>query len=170
MLEPRSLLRRIVVTIDNLPNDRLSMKYRVVRPVPGEFAVSGLEPALTISEANAARYDALLQVLLTADAAHWVAGYRQWYPLLQQAYAEMADPRDLFNDRVLAVIDHLLTVQVPANALPLTHPGVLYRYADPALEAKSAGAKILLRMGAAHAAKVQARLREIRALLASGKP
>jgi hypothetical protein len=170
MLEPHSLLRRIVVTLDNLPNDRLSMKYRVVRAVPGEFAVSGLEPALTISEANAARYDALLQALLAADAAHWVALYRQWYPLLQQAYAEMADPRDLFNDRVLAVIDHLLAVQVPASALPLTHPGVLYRYADPALEAKSAGAKILYRMGAAHAAKVQARLREIRALLASSKP
>jgi hypothetical protein len=68
MLEPHSLLRRIVVTLDNLPNDRLSMKYRVLRAVPGEFAVSGLEPALTISEANAARYDALLQALLAADA------------------------------------------------------------------------------------------------------
>lgn len=165
MLEPRSLVRRLVVSIDNLPNERLSMKYRVVRAVPGAFEVTGSETALQIAPTNAARYQPLLDALLAADAAHWVALYRLWYPLLQQAYAEMADPRQLFNDRLLVVIDHLLAVQVPAALPALTHPGVLYAYADAALQQQSAGARILIRMGPANAARVQARLREIRSLL-----
>lgn len=165
MLEPRSLVRRLVVTIDNLPNERLSMKYRVVRAVPGAFEVTGSETALQIAPANAPRYQPVLDALLAADAAHWVALYRQWYPLLQQAYAEMADPRQLFNDRLLVVIDHLLAVQVPTALPSLTHPGVLYAYAAPELQQQSAGAKILIRMGPANAARVQERLREIRRLL-----
>ena len=165
MLEPRSLLRRLVVTIDNLPNERLSMKYRVVRAVPGRFEVVGGETALQIAPGNAARYQPVLDALLAADAAHWVALYRLWYPLLQQAYAEMADPRQLFNDRLLVVIDHLLAVQVPTALPALTHPGVLYAFADPELQQQSAGAKMLIRMGPVQAARVQERLREIRALL-----
>lgn len=40
-------------------------------------------------------------------------------------------------------------------------------YADPALETRSSGQKILMRMGKANAERVKAKLREIRALVAS---
>ena len=46
-------------------------------------------------------------------------------------------------------------------------PNVLYRYADPALEARSPGHKILLRIGPDNMARAQAVLRKWReALLA----
>jgi hypothetical protein len=45
-------------------------------------------------------------------------------------------------------------------------PKVLYEFADPALEALPSGQKILLRMGPENAARVKAKLREIRALVA----
>jgi hypothetical protein len=38
----------------------------------------------------------------------------------------------------------------------------MYEFADPNLEALSAGEKILLRMGAENAAKIKVKLREIR--------
>ncbi|MGQ0653783.1 MAG: DUF3014 domain-containing protein [Betaproteobacteria bacterium] len=41
-------------------------------------------------------------------------------------------------------------------------PKVLYEFVDPDLETRSAGQKIMLRMGAENAAKVKAKLREIR--------
>ncbi|OIQ76552.1 hypothetical protein GALL_417610 [mine drainage metagenome] len=41
-------------------------------------------------------------------------------------------------------------------------PKVLYQFADPKLEARSAGQKIMIRMGADNAAKVKAKLAEIR--------
>jgi hypothetical protein len=44
----------------------------------------------------------------------------------------------------------------------LVQPHVLYQFADPDLEAASAGNKILLRMGAENAEKIKSKLREIR--------
>jgi hypothetical protein len=44
---------------------------------------------------------------------------------------------------------------------------VFYEFADPALEAESAGRKLLLRMGPGNAARVKAKLREIRGRIAA---
>jgi hypothetical protein len=44
---------------------------------------------------------------------------------------------------------------------------VLYQYADPDLEARSAGPKMMMRMGSENAAKVKAKLQEIRRELTS---
>jgi hypothetical protein len=46
---------------------------------------------------------------------------------------------------------------------------VLYTYADPELEARSAGQKILMRMGAENATAIKDKLRAIRALVARGQ-
>ena len=52
----------------------------------------------------------------------------------------------------------------------LMRPKVLYEFADPDLETRSAGQKILIRMGARNAARVKAKLREIRReLIAAGE-
>jgi DUF3014 family protein len=53
----------------------------------------------------------------------------------------------------------------------LLRPRVLFEFAEPDLETRSAGQKILLRMGPENAARVKAKLREIRRelLAASGR-
>jgi hypothetical protein len=48
-------------------------------------------------------------------------------------------------------------------------PGVQYQYADPKIEALSAGQKALIRMGSANAAAVKEKLRALRAALAAQK-
>jgi hypothetical protein len=47
---------------------------------------------------------------------------------------------------------------------------VLYEFADPELEARSAGQKLLLRMGPANAARVKSRLREFRRQITAAPP
>ena len=49
----------------------------------------------------------------------------------------------------------------------LTRPNVLYEFADPALEAQSAGRKLLLRMGPGNAARVKMKLRDMRDRIAA---
>jgi hypothetical protein len=46
---------------------------------------------------------------------------------------------------------------------------VFYRFADPALEARSAGHKILMRVGPENAARLKTKLREIRAQVTGGQ-
>ena len=62
----------------------------------------------------------------------------------------------------MEAIDDLLAAPEISGPVKLVRPKVLYQFADPDLEARSAGQKIMLRMGAENAAKVKAKLREIR--------
>lgn len=160
--EATGIVRRIVVSVDALPAPKLALKDRLLRAVPGQFAVEGGDAAPRRSPRNDARYGPLVDAFAQLDTAALLAHYRQWYPLFQQAYAEIADPRALFNNRLIAVIDQLLAVKIPASPPRLVRPGVYYRYADAALEAQGVGAKMLLRLGPANAARVQNKLQEFR--------
>ena len=63
---------------------------------------------------------------------------------------------------MIEVIDHLLATPDVADPVQLVQPRVMYQYADPRLEALSAGQKWLIRMGAANAAIIKMKLRELR--------
>ena len=101
------------------------------------------------------------------STAATAALYRRLYPQFQKAYEDLGNPEGYFNDRVIEVIDHLLSAPAAPATIALAQPSVYYVFADPALEAESAGRKLLLRMGPGNAARVQAKLREIRALIAA---
>ena len=93
-----------------------------------------------------------------------------YYPLFQQAYRELGYPDGYFNGiRLIVVIDHLLETPDVIEPVALTQPNVMYEYADPELESRSAGQKIMMRMGSENAARVRAKLREIRAVLTDEK-
>jgi hypothetical protein len=63
------------------------------------------------------------------------------------------------------VIDHLLATPDVKGPVALARPGVLYEYADKSLELRSAGQKLLLRMGPENAGAVKSKLRELRAAI-----
>ncbi len=168
--------RRIVATVDNLARDQAPARLWPVQPAPGRFAPETRGERSLLSSANAQRYAPFVAMVAALDSARAVGVYRQFYPQLQQAYEAMGYPGRYFNDRVVAVIDHLLQAPDPAGevALVLTEikgplqpqsPWLRYEFADRALEQRSAGQKMLLRMGPANAAALKAKLREVRALL-----
>ena len=164
-LVPERLVRNIVVTVDNLPRKSFAMRLSPLKPVGGLLATTGSEASLAIAPENAARYAPWVALLEKVDARRLVAVYARAYPLFQQAYVELGYPEGHFNTRLVQVIDHLLAAPEPEGPLRLTVPHVLAEYADPKLEAESAGRKVLLRMGNANAAKVKAKLRELRRAL-----
>jgi hypothetical protein len=100
------------------------------------------------------------------DTTQVVAVYKRLYPLFQQAYQELGYPKAYFNDRLVEVIDHLLVTPQITGPVYLTQPKALYLYADPDLEALSAGRKILLRCGPENAAQIKTLLHEYRKLIA----
>lgn len=161
------LIRRITVTVDNLPRQKVAMRLRPVRPMPDEFVASGAEMAPVLDESNFARYRSYVAVLEAVDGTRAAVVYRRLYPLFQEAYEELGHPSAYFNDRVIDVIDHLLEAPEVRGPIPLVRPNVLYEFADPGLEARSAGQKFLIRMGPENAVKVKAWLRAFRAELVS---
>ena len=169
VFQPQEIVRHIVVTVDNLPRKTLATRLLPTKPVAGGFRVAGQAENLAIGAENAARYTPYVRLAEMADAKDIVALYVRFYPLFQSAYQDLGYPEGYFNDRLVAVIDHLLAAPEVAAAPTLVQPHVLYQFADPELEAQSAGRKILLRMGNDNARRVKAKLWQIRAEL-TGAP
>jgi hypothetical protein len=165
-LIPQDLVRRIVVTVDNLPRKSYAQRLSPLKPVPGAFAVAGSGAQRKIAPQNAARYTPLVRAFDAVNSEKLVALYVRFYPLFQEAYREQGYPNAYFNDRLVEVLDLLIATREMPGQLALAQPKVLYEYADPALEALPSGQKILLRIGPENAARVKAKLREIRALVA----
>ncbi len=156
------IIHNIVATIDNLPRERAPLSVMPVKPARGLFITKGSEGNITISPKNAARYAVYVKIAEAISAQKLVEVYVRLYPLFQQAYEELGYPKDYFNDRLLVVLDNLLAAPELKEPVKLVQPNVLYSFADPDLEARSAGQKILMRMGGGNEAKIKARLREIK--------
>jgi Protein of unknown function (DUF3014) len=168
---------RLVATVDNLDRPVAAARLWPVNPSPGRFQTAPAGDGTLIGADNAKRYAPFVQFVAGVDSAKAVALYRRLYPLFQHAYEELGYPGKYFNDRLVQVIDHLLETPEPAGPLPVrltdvkgpiasSTPWLRYEYEDPALEARSAGQKILLRLGPAHSRQLKAKLAEVRALVA----
>jgi hypothetical protein len=104
-------------------------------------------------------------LLEAVDTASLVETYRENYPLFQEAYRQMGYAEGEFSDRLLAIIDELLASPEAGDPVHLVKPEAFYLFTDPALESLPAGQKVMLRMGTDNAARVKARLRDIREAL-----
>lgn len=169
-LVPNDIIRHAVVTIDNLPRKKTAVQMWPLKPMGGQLMVeSGDRETVTLDEKNYARYAPLIGLLEKADTAQIASLYRRYYPLLQQSYVDLGYPDGYFNDRLVEVIDHLLETPDVRGPIELTQPGMFYEYADPALESRSAGQKLLIRMGPENAAIVKRKLLELREEIAKKK-
>ena len=167
---PKELVRHIVVSIDNLPEEKVAERLRPIIPTPGRFAVAGGEDAPVLDPANYERYKPLVQLIASTDTKSLLAIYTRYYPLFQEAYESLGHPPQYFNDRAIEVIDHLLATPDLHGSTALVQPNVLYQFADPKLESMSAGQKVLMRMGSDNAKVVKDKLRELRGELVANRP
>lgn len=170
-LVPSGLIRRIVVTVDDLGrNAPIPLRVRAVPATPGRMVVDGAGGNLTLSPANAARYRPLVEALQHVDMQSVAHLYFRYYPLFQQVYEELGFPNRYFNDRLIQVIDQMLLAPEVPEPIKLVQPHVLYQFADPDLQALTTGQKMMIRIGLQNEAIVKTKLRELRAAVVSGKP
>ena len=158
-----TIVHRFVTTVDNLPRKTLPLRYLPVKPPGGAFVTTGSDEALAIGADNAARYTPYVRLVDAVDAKTLAGIYVHFYPLMQQDYRALGYPNGYFNDRLVQAIDDLLAAPDLTAPPALAQPKVLYVYTDPELESRSAGQKIMMRMGSENAARLKAKLREIRA-------
>jgi len=170
ILNPQHVVQRIVATIDSLPRQKLAADVLPIRGAQGMFGTALEGDKRTIDAKNSARYAGYAHIAQAIDAKALVAWYVRFYPLFQEAYRQLGYPDGYFNDRLVFVIDHLLATPYLTQPVALTQPNVMYEFADPALESRSAGQKMLLRSGPENEAAIKAKLREIRAALTGQGP
>ncbi len=156
------VIHNIVATIDNLPGRRAPMHVMPIERAPGTFITAGTESDPVIDPKNAARYAPYVKIAVAVDPKKLVGLYMRLYPLFQQAYEELGYPKKYFNDRLIAVLNELLAAPNIKEPVKLVQPNVFFQYADPDLERRSIGQRIMMRIGNKNEALVKVRLREIR--------
>ena len=174
LLQTDGFAQRVVATVDNLPRAHAAPRLWPVVPMGGRFTVNAQQQ---IALDNAERYGPFVRLVESVAPADAAALYRRLAPQLQSAYEDLGYPGQRFQARLVEVIDHLLATPpvAPLVAVALTdvkgpipseRPWVRYEFADPALEARSAGQKILLRVGEVNQRRLMAWLRQFRAQIA----
>jgi len=178
-LQVDGFTRRVVATVDNLTREQATTRMWPVQPTQQRFTVTGEGASQHIAADNAKRYTPFVAFAETVDTPKAVALYVKLYPRFQQAYEELGYPKGYFNDRLVAVLDHLLQAPEPATPpqVKLTEvrgeyasaqPWTRYEFADPQFESLSAGQKMMVRMGAANEKRLKAKLAEFRKGVAAG--
>ncbi len=165
-----NFIQKLVATIDNLPEKKLPRIHLPIRPPKGKFIVAGTPEAPQTSSRNNQRYTPYVALFKAINPELAVKVYVHFYPLFQQAYEELGYHNAYFNDRLVFVLDHLLDIPNPADPILLEQPVVLYTYADPALENRSAGQKLLLRIGHDNRTEILQLLKRYRTLVTNLHP
>ena len=165
------VIPRFIAAIDRMDGRKVPPSIWPATPPEGAFEVVVAEDGTaTWAPENAERYAPYVAMLQNLDRAALTEAYLRWYPLMQESYAEIAPPGAYFNDRLVEVIDHLLATPVLETPPTLVKPEAVWLYEDPALEALSAGQKLLIRIGPGNAAVVRAKLRELRGVVTGAPP
>lgn len=167
-LAPQDVIRKMVVTIDNLPRQKVAVEKRPTNQIAGTFIATGDEIHGTLDQRNFERYKPMVSVISHMDMKQLGAIYIHYYPLFQESYQSLGYPNGYFNDRLVEVIDSLLATPEPKTPIELVRPNVMYTYADASLEARPAGQKLLIRMGPENAKAIKAKLTELRSVIATG--
>jgi len=174
-----NVVSRFVASIDALTSRQVPGQIMVIQDLEGEFVATANEqpdtvirnpegdpiPQYILNPANYQRYELQVEMFEGLDTQELVTLYRDYAPLSQQAYVELGYPDGDFDARLIEVIDSLLATPEMSEPPRLIKPEAFYLFADPDLEALSAGQKVLLRMGPMNAGRVKEKLQEIRAAL-----
>mgnify|MGYP001816967338 CR=1 FL=1 len=159
------LLTRFVLSVDAIaggysPRDELEF----LRPHRA-FVVREDEGRLVIAAGSYRRYRLMTDVFSSFDTAAAASLYRRFRPELESIYREVGWASDDFDSRLHQAIDHLLEVSVPAGPIEVEQRAIVYAYADDEFENLTESQKLLLRLGADNAARIQQTLREFRATM-----
>ncbi len=161
----KDLIRTFVVAVDNVANG-LSPKTHIGFFSPeGAFRVTRAKTGLFVDPAGAARYAPVVDVVRSIDATAAVRLYRAVEPLAQEAYNELGYPGVDFDNTLERAMGELLETPVVEGPIRLEAKVLSQAMTDPALEGLSLAQKQLLRMGPKGVEAIQAKIREIAAVL-----
>ncbi|NNN05295.1 MAG: DUF3014 domain-containing protein [Elusimicrobia bacterium] len=166
-LKARHLLSRLVAGTDlivagKIPSDSLGF----IAP-RRRFTAARRGGRLVVGPKSFARYDALASAFSSIDAKGAATLYQKTEPLFKQACQELGDKTCDYRAAFQRAAGEILQTPSPAGDLEVRAKpnGLIYTYADDALERLDPVQKLVLRMGPQNERKVQDKVRELAAAL-----
>ena len=159
-------MHRAVRAILAISEQRSARRFLDFLPLDGRFETRRSGGREVIAPESYRRYDRLVDIFVGLASERVARFIERLGPLLSQSMDENAFPGTEFKVTLAGAIEHLLATPSPSGDVEviLGEDGV-YRFADPASEALSAPQKQILRLGPDNAARVRAKLGELRLAL-----
>ena len=157
------LLRRFVVTVDNVANGRNpAQQWPVLRPTR-RFQAAGEGDRQLIDSGSYQRYDLLAGVVGALDPGAAALLYETLEPLLDEAHAELGYPDTPFRRTLERAVAQLLAAPIVDEPPLVVRRATHYVYADERLESLTPAQKQFLGMGPGNVQVIQTQLRAISA-------
>ena len=155
------LLRRFVVTVDNVANGRNpAQRLPALRP-SRRFRATGEGELQLIDSGSYQRYDLLAGVVGSLDPSAVALLYETLEPLFDEAHAELGYPDTPFRRTLERAVMQLLAAPIVDTPPLVVRRATHYLYADERLESLTPAQKQFIGMGPGNVQAVQEQLRAI---------
>lgn len=166
-LMSEQLIRDSVVFIDNLRQGLIIREKAVIEGPKSQFRVLEQDGKLYIDPRSYDRYNTVVDWFVSLDSQVVVDLLHRYQPLVTSALGEIGYPEQSPQGLLQEAIDLLLATPSVGTVIEVNDDSVMYRFADPALEALPAAQKQMLRTGPDNMRRVKLKLQELQQALAS---
>lgn len=165
-LDREDLIRRLAVVIDNASRGDYPRRQLTFLAPAGKFQVVERDDSLFVDPVSYERYDVYLDTLERIEPQALADILVQLQPLVSEGLSELGNQQSMVTQINVAIAKIAELPALPAD-VELVQPKVMYKYADPKLEALSPLQKQVLRMGPDNVRRLQAYLRRLQVALAA---
>lgn len=164
-LQSEQLIRDAVVFMDNLRQGQVIREKAVIAGPTAAFRVLEQNSNVYIDPRSYDRYNTIVDWFVSLDTEVIMQLFDRYQPLMREALAEIGYPDEEPTQVLLEAIEVLMQTPAVGTVIELNDDSVMYRYADPALEALPAAQKQMLRMGPDNIRRVKLKLTTIQEAL-----
>ena len=165
LIKGEQLIRDTVVFVDNLRQGIVVRDKAIVEAPKGQFRVLEQNDKVYIDPRSYDRYNTIVDWFVSLDTQVLVDLFTRYKPLSKAALAEIGYPDENPENVLLDAIDVLLATPSVGTVIELNDDSVMYRYADPTLEALPAAQKQMLRIGPDNIRRVKLKLEDLQQAL-----
>lgn len=160
-LRSEQLIRDAVVFVDNLRNGVVVKEAAIIEGPKSRFRVLEQDGKIYIDPRSYDRYNTIVDWFVSLDNAVLIQLMNEYQPLLKEALAEIGYPDTAPKTVLFEAIEVLQATPSVGTVIELTDESVMYRYADPALEALPAAQKQMLRLGPDNMRRIKDKLESL---------
>lgn len=160
-LSEKDALRRLTAAVGMVGEGKTPRSVLAFLAPTGEFTTARQGEHLVPSPESYARYAPVTEALTALNPTEVAKSIRALQPYIDTILKEIAPPNQTFADILHGAILGLSRTPIPEKDPELKPHGILFIYADPALEGLTPAQKQLLRVGPAQARAVQAWLAKL---------
>jgi len=161
LLVNQDMIRSLIVFVDNFSRGELVSNFTPLAKPSKPFSVIERDNHIYLNPESYNRYNVYADIIASIDIASAIRQYNALKPLFKQAYQEIGYADNEFDSHLVQAIELTLDAPVIREPIALVAPSVMYKFADPELEALPATQKLLIRMGPDNTLKLKAKLQQI---------